>query len=626
MSRWPIAALTLGLLLLLDALRVFLPSLITLYGRAGDTPPEQLGLFAAIWFVIPFIAIAIARFVGPRTVMLSGAAVLAATRIALQGTDGGTPQLYLSAASVCAGLFFLFGCARTLPRAAVPVGIALGLGLSGLLHIAIDHMDLIWQDGLFPWFPAIAVPAAFLWSALLAKPGEDIAPAAVWFLVGPALFLTGQYLGPGAAITGSWSGGSNEFAAAASVAALGVACLSLVPFAIAPLLANAPVHVYRVLFPAGLLIGVFSPVVGSAQAILLAAGLGGCLGLATLSPGWRRPGAALLAGTLVFLVATFAFYASYDADLGFPNTIVPMVIGVAAALIGVGRRLDRGLVATPRIKLPVLVSGTLAGLLLPPLLVAGLTWRTIPATQTVEGEEFTLVAYNIRMGYGLTGTLDLDRIAAWARTVRPDVVLLSEVDRGWLLNGGHDDLDRIAQGLGMRYYFAPAADRLWGDALLTNLPVREAVSNRLGKHDHPTGAQAQAIVLTVGGREIGIVNTHLQAPPGQAPEVAALAQGLAAGNTAVAAVAATSGGTPRPVILAGDLNTTKDDPEMRVLEAAGLTDPLIAQGDPPTSPAENPVKRIDHVLITPGLQVVEASVPRVPFSDHLPVVVRLRLS
>ncbi|WP_155336541.1 endonuclease/exonuclease/phosphatase family protein [Acrocarpospora corrugata] len=611
MSRWPIATLTLGLLLLLDALRVFLPSLITLYGRAGDTPPEQLGLFAALWFVIPFTAIVIARFLGPRAVLIGGAAVLAATRIALQATDGGDPQLYLASAGVCAGLFFLYGCARTLPRTAAPIGITLGLALSGLLHLTIDHMDLIWQDGLFPWFPTVLVSAGFLWSTLKTRPDEFVAPTAAWFLLGPALFLTGQYLGPGAAGTDTWSTGATELAAAASVAALGVASLSLIPFAIAPLLANAPVRVYRVLFPAGLLIGIFSPVAGVAQATLLAAGLGGCLGLATLSPGRRRPGAALLGGALLFLVATFAFYASYDADLGFPNTVVPMVVGVLVALTGVGRGLGRDLIPTPRIGLPSLLSGTLAALLLPPLLVAGLTWRTIPATQNVDGGEFTLVAYNIRMGYGLTGTLDLDRIAAWAASVRPDVVLLSEVDRGWLLNGGHDDLDRIAHGLGLRYYFAPAADRLWGDALLTNLPVREVVSHRLGKHDYPTGAQAQTAALTVGGREIGIVNTHLQAPAGQAPEVAALAKSLAA---------------TRPVILAGDLNLTKDDPEMRVLTAAGLTDPLIARGDPPTSPAENPVKRIDHVLLTPGLEVVEASVPRVPFSDHLPVVVRLRLS
>ncbi|MEU8174256.1 endonuclease/exonuclease/phosphatase family protein [Microbispora hainanensis] len=247
------------------------------------------------------------------------------------------------------------------------------------------------------------------------------------------------------------------------------------------------------------------------------------------------------------------------------------------------------------------------------------------------------MAYNIRMGFGLGGRLDLDRIAAWVATRRPDVVLMNEVDRGWLLNGGHDDLARIARGLGMRYYFAPAADRLWGDALLTNLPVAAIGSTRLGRHGYPTGAQAQSIVLKIGDREVGVIDTHLQEPRGQAPEVAAIARRLAAGPLPSGALpsgalpsgplpSGTAGAGPRPVIVAGDLNTTPSDPQMRVLEAAGLSDPLRALGDPPTSPADAPVRRIDHVLISDGLTAVAAEAPRVPYSDHLPLVVRLRLN
>src|SRR6185437_10365915 len=116
-------------------------------------------------------------------------------------------------------------------------------------------------------------------------------------------------------------------------------------------------------------------------------------------------------------------------------------------------------------------------------------------------------------------------------------------------------------------------------------------------------------------------NTHLQEPRGQAPEVAAMARRLAANTQSSGA----GGAGPRPVIVAGDLNTTPSDPQMRVLEAAGLSDPLRALGDPPTSPADAPVRRIDHVLISAGLTAVAAVAPRVRFSDHLPLVVRLRL-
>jgi endonuclease/exonuclease/phosphatase family metal-dependent hydrolase len=80
------------------------------------------------------------------------------------------------------------------------------------------------------------------------------------------------------------------------------------------------------------------------------------------------------------------------------------------------------------------------------------------------------------------------------------------------------------------------------------------------------------------------------------------------------------------VVLAGDLNIRPGDPAMAVLEAAGLTDPLIALGDPPTSPADAPVERIDHVLISKGLTVISAQAPRIAYSDHLPVLTTLRLT
>jgi len=120
----------------------------------------------------------------------------------------------------------------------------------------------------------------------------------VWFVFGPALFLVGQSLGPGAVAEDQWILGSQEPASAASVAALGVACLTLVPFAVAPLLAEAPLRVYRLLFPAGLLVGVFSPLAGVTEATLVAAGVGGCLGLAALAQRPARAGFALLGGTL----------------------------------------------------------------------------------------------------------------------------------------------------------------------------------------------------------------------------------------------------------------------------------------------------------------------------------------
>ncbi|ETK35835.1 endonuclease/exonuclease/phosphatase family protein [Microbispora sp. ATCC PTA-5024] len=620
-APWPLVALAGGVLLLFDTLRVFLPSLITLYGRAGETPPERMGLFAALWFALPFAAVPLSRVVPPRLLRVAGAALLAAARIALQATDGGTPQLLVSAAGVTAGLVFLYGSARTTAAAWVPAGLTGGLAASVAVHFALGQMDLVWRDGPLPWLAVLALCAAFLWSVRLSQAPADPAPAAVWFLFGPMLLLTGMYFGQAGLLS------VEDHQIAAPLAALGVAVrvAAMVGAALC-----AWTVVWGPMAGIFLVLGIAIEQAGSfpvLPVLVATVALGACAGLAGLPHGeadgprrTSRAGGAVLAGMLVFLVAVFLYYAAYDADLGFPNGLVPVAVAVLVAGVawaGGSRGRWRGagpLRSAPRRWKRATLSAA--------LLIGLLTWQPHPAERPVPGPEFTLIAYNIRMGYGLGGRLDLDRIAAWARARHPDVVLLSEVDRGWLLNGGHDDLARIARGLGMGYHFAWAADRLWGDAVLTDLPVARVESVRLGRHGYPTGAQAQSIVLDVGGRRVGIVNTHLQSPPGQAPEVAAIVRRLRADALPSRAGA----GDPIPVILAGDLNTTPEEPAMRVLEAAGLTDPLRALGDPPTSPADRPVRRIDHVLISPGLTAVSADAPRVPYSDHLPVVVRLRLT
>ncbi|MEO3810045.1 endonuclease/exonuclease/phosphatase family protein [Sphaerisporangium sp. B11E5] len=623
------AALTiaLGVVLFTDVLKVFLPSLITLFGQAGSTPPERMGLFAALWFAIPFAAIPVARLTGPRAVLLGGAAVLCASRLALQEPAAGPPQLYLAGTGVTAALVFLYGCARIAPRRAVPAGLAGGLAAAGVVHLALDQVDLVWRDGPLIYLVVVLVCVVFLVCAWHVTASGDLAPAGVWGVLGPVVAIHGMLLTllgladrPGTEQAGPWQ-------VAVVAGALVAAQFLLVSFAVRP---PRPAWVMAVLLPvaAGALLPLESPLI----ALLAAPALGACLGTAGLprAGGPARGGVALLGGMLVFLVAVFLYYAAYDVDLGFPNAVVPAVLGALVGLVAAraARRGSPGSAARPRPYRLAVVAAVTA------VTVAALTWRPLPEVRPVAGPEFTLIAYNIRMGFGLSGTLDLDKIADWARGERPDVVLLSEVDRGWLLNGGHDDLARIARGLGMRYHFAPAADALWGDALLTGLPVRQITSHPLGRHDYPTGAQAQAAVVEVGGQEVGIVNTHLQAPAGQAPEVAAIARDLARGATTEAAgtggAGPAAGGTGEPVtrrvLLAGDLNVTKDSPEMRVLEDAGLTDPLVGLGDPPTSPADDPVERIDHVLLGAGLTAVSAKVPRVPYSDHLPVVVRVRLS
>ena len=85
-----------------------------------------------------------------------------------------------------------------------------------------------------------------------------------------------------------------------------------------------------------------------------------------------------------------------------------------------------------------------------------------------------------------------------------------------------------------------------------------------------------------------------------------------------------------PVLIVGDFNSTADNWAYRRLRQAGgvrRRDGFRAGGGAPwgrTYHAETLVVRIDHVLVDPALAVLSSRVRDVGYSDHRPVLVRLR--
>jgi endonuclease/exonuclease/phosphatase family metal-dependent hydrolase len=226
------------------------------------------------------------------------------------------------------------------------------------------------------------------------------------------------------------------------------------------------------------------------------------------------------------------------------------------------------------------------------------------------GTGLRVAAYNIRMGFGLGGRLNVAEQADALRALRPDVIVMSEIDRAWLLNGGHDDLRLIADRLGLRFVWAPAADEVWGDALLTNLPIT-SVRNHVLPAGGPTGAQALEVGLRWHNRDVTVIATHLQPPKDWQPldQVRALADVVRA--------------APKPTILAGDLNLQPGDPAWDVLLAAGLTDALAAARPFITIPSPGDPQQIDQILFTNGFTAGDPANPDLPWSDHRPIAATL---
>ncbi|WP_328424437.1 endonuclease/exonuclease/phosphatase family protein [Micromonospora sp. NBC_00389] len=658
-------SLALGVILFIDVLRVWLPGIITIFGQAASTPAELMGAFALGWFVLALAAPALVRRVGVRPVTVVAAVVLAAARLALTATPGGRPQLWLATAGLLAGLVWLVGVAAGTERP-VP-GLALGLAVNAAVHALLDTHDLVWRGDWVAWLLSAAAVTLFLLGTALPTAPAGPGGARAWLLAGPALLLAGMVaLAPALARTGT-----SYLVAEDGLARSPLLGLAPVPLAVAGFLLAAltgpPRRWGRVLGPAALLAGALLFALDRGDllvpAVLLAAvGLGACLALtdtagatdtagvtdaaggtdtagatgsadeaggigdagrpeaaagagppggATGSARWAgRRGYAVAAGMLVFVLGAVAYYSAYD--LGYPNGAVPVVVAglvavVALAADPVGRTAPAPL---PPVRTTAVVA-TLA--LLAPLLA-----DDVPVAGNRAGppERLTVVAYNIRMGFGLDGRLDLDGLADAVRRQAPDVVLLSEVDRGWLLNGGHDTLDLLADRLGMPYVFGPAADPVWGDAVLSRWPVTDPRTLPLPAVGAPTGAQALAVTLDLGdGVRTAVVSTHLQPPPDQGPVVQARA----------VADFATRYAAGRPLVVAGDLNTEPGDEAFGQFAEAGLVDALAAARPLATSPADDPREQIDHVFVSPGLTPSDPVAPRGTASDHLPVAVTLTL-
>ncbi|WP_031164144.1 endonuclease/exonuclease/phosphatase family protein [Streptosporangium roseum] len=605
----------LGVVVLIDVLRVFLPSLITLFGRAGSTPAEMMGLYAVSWFVVAFLTVPLARSVPPRRVALGAGLLLLLARLALQPTSGGEVQLYLASAGLLAGLVWLTATAMS-ARDARPAmaGVITGLATSTVIHAALDGIDLMWRPGPVPWV-ALAAELA-LAGVFLLRPvpaGEEHSGASrAWLPVGPALLLWGLYTGNSAHAQAA--AGSSSLAAAAVVAAFAV--LSTAPAAL-PLLRRPLVPAVALVasavaftFGSATVGGVHGVAPGwtIAAQIIGQVALGACLAHAAATFGPDRPlrrGLAAAGGMLLFVVFVFGYYAAYDLYL--PNQWVP---GCAALLVAVPAVV--GATGLPRasygLRSPIAVAAAVA------LVAAVPLWQGATPGWEPPGDGLRVAAYNIRMGYGQSGRLSLERQADTLRAMRPHVVVLSEADRGWLLNGGHDDVRLIAERLGMRYIWAPATDEVWGDALLTDLPVT-SVRNHVLVQGGPTGAQALEVGLRWNGRDVTVIGTHLQPPPGwreldQVEQLGRIVKDASAGG--------------RPVVVAGDLNLEPADPAWEVLMGSGLTDPIAPVRPFSTIPASGgPAEQIDHVLVTPGFTGKDQANVDVPHSDHRPIAVTL---
>jgi endonuclease/exonuclease/phosphatase family metal-dependent hydrolase len=241
--------------------------------------------------------------------------------------------------------------------------------------------------------------------------------------------------------------------------------------------------------------------------------------------------------------------------------------------------------------------------------------------------ELTVVSFNVHWGRGerRDGWPPFDLVAACA-AVEADVLVLQET---WAPDGGPAQHDEVAAALGMEVVALPLAravmepapavvsragdgqeggDGAWCLALLSRLPIRTTRVVPLPRLwvDPWTRSLLHAEV-DVDGTNLTVVGTHFSHLEfGSLLQTRALRRGLPPAD--------------RPAVFLGDMN-------MWGWTIAAMTPRgwrRAVRGK--TWPARRPRHQIDHVLVTPGVEVVRGDVLASPGSDHLPVRARLRVT
>src|SRR5438132_1042304 len=249
---------------------------------------------------------------------------------------------------------------------------------------------------------------------------------------------------------------------------------------------------------AALLWYVHAPVVSLVGGLVLAAGL--FLAAATI------PGAplkvsgspvavtfALALGWLVFVGTAFGFYAFWAY---LPAVYAATVVVAIAAVLVSGGSLPAWR-ALPIALVPIVVGVPFLALLLTP--------QSPPSRDPTS--TFRVMTYNIHQGFNAGQVPSLDMLVDVISRESPDVLVLQEVVRGWMIDEQHDALGVLAERLDLPYVFAPNIGDLYGNAILSRFPMTDVKRVHFALEGGAKHQPRGAVGVRVG--DVLIVTTHL---------------------------------------------------------------------------------------------------------------------
>jgi endonuclease/exonuclease/phosphatase family metal-dependent hydrolase len=557
--------------------------------------------------------------------LLFAVVALAAARVAMQATNGdarfwvGLVAVGIAIAALTLGVALVAG--RDQGPVETIVGLSLGTAVALVCQWMLSGWDPLWRGGPLGWahtLVLVVVAVALAWVTRRSHPQVQVRGLGwlgPWLALSAMILANAPFLASQASTTLAIAAGSLVLAAGATAALLARGILAPVP---GPVLALAlPVAVAGIFWLSGPVVLVAAVLAVPAAAAALVRALRPALDGAP-SVG-RTAGVASIVG-LSTIVPLLVYQLDYDVPLHVPNALVLVVLAALAAAPGWRRALpsaetgpeleqSQPVVATVRapadgvtrrlaealalagiaalgigIALPASVPYPSAAALVPyPSAVALVPDRTDRTDRTT----IRLVSWNLHYGVASGPGVDLDQVARTIEAEHPDLVTLQEVERGWILGGGADMATYLSNRLGMPFVYAPAADRQFGNVILSTRPLTEVAIHALPYGDGPQQRSAISATVDTGAVRLRITSVHLQHraenTPTRQKQIAELVRAEPLSGSAV---------------VAGDFNAEPGWPEIGAMTAAGYQSAQDTVGDPTglTSPAEAPMERIDWIF------------------------------
>ncbi|MFD0558768.1 endonuclease/exonuclease/phosphatase family metal-dependent hydrolase [Stackebrandtia endophytica] len=599
--RWE-ATLVVVLLVTLEIVRSSGPTFDSVAGDHGVLIAAAVAVatFGAAVSVWPWV-----RFWGTGRGLAVGLVLLAITRLAIQEP---VPRHVATVAVACVvalvtTMIATVACVRadaTGPVRAVR-GVFIAMAANAVLNVVWGTWDPVWRSSVIAIGYAVVL-AVLLVFAAVALPHEESSRRldSRAGAIGPVIAFGSVFLGAPAFVAAQ-TGLSTPLAAMLICLACGAAILSLT--------LSAPLVMPGVLLTAAVASTFLVPGVGAAVAIALA-----FIAMAhALVRAWRSAtgsrwgglGAGLISGLGLALIV-LPYQAHYEMPLPIPQVWLPIagagLIAVAGFTASTVRR-PTGLWRVPIVL--VLVA------MIP---LALQVTRPGSASAPSDGDELRVLSWNIHYGVDGRATVSPEAIATVIENSGSHVVVLQEVSRGWPIAGGMDLVDWLPRRLGFDYVWSPAADRQFGNLILSALPMSDPDIGRLHRGEGSQTRSFAAVTVEFAGDEYRVMTTHLQHRDVTDTRLDQIDTIMDEWNGVVR------------TIIAGDLNAEPGWPEITEFTEAGFRSAQDEVGDPDrfTSPSVNPRHRVDWIFGTVDLVFTSFELLDTTVSDHLPLTATVR--